>query len=63
LTNNLIKAFAEHDDGVAFVDTDQAMLGWDEQPRRELFVPDGLHLTPDGYQLWTALLRPLLVAR
>jgi lysophospholipase L1-like esterase len=61
LANGLIKAFAEHDDGVAFVDVDQAMLGWDEQPRRELFVPDGLHLTPEGYQVWTALLRPLLV--
>ena len=63
LANALIKGFAEHDPGVAFVDIDQAMLGWDEQPRRELFVPDGLHLTADGYQLWTTLLRPLLVAR
>ena len=63
LANALIKAFAEHDDGVAFVDVDHAMLGWDEQPRPELFVPDGLHLTPDGYQLWTTLLRPLLGAR
>jgi lysophospholipase L1-like esterase len=62
LANALIRAYATHDDGVAFVDVDQAMLGWDEQPRPELYVPDGLHLTPEGYQLWTALLRPLLVS-
>jgi hypothetical protein len=28
------------------VDTDNAMLGWDEKPRKELYVADGLHLTP-----------------
>jgi lysophospholipase L1-like esterase len=61
LANALIRGFAEHDDGVAFVDVDQAMLGWDETPRSELFVPDGLHLTPHGYELWSALLRPLLL--
>jgi lysophospholipase L1-like esterase len=61
LANALIRAYATHDDGVAFVDVDNAMLGWDEQPRRELFVSDGLHLTPEGYGVWTMLLRPLLV--
>jgi lysophospholipase L1-like esterase len=62
LTNDMIRAYATHDDRVAFLDIDNAMLGWDEQPRPELFVPDGLHLTPAGYQLWTTLLRPLLAA-
>ncbi len=60
LVNSLIRAQAVHDDGVAFVDVDNAMLGWDERPRRELFVSDGLHLTPAAYDLWAALLRPLL---
>jgi lysophospholipase L1-like esterase len=63
LANALIRAYALHDDNLAFVDVDQAMLGWDETPRPELFVPDGLHLTPYGYELWSALLRPLLTAR
>ena len=26
------------------------MLGWDEKPRPELFVADGLHLSAEGYQ-------------
>jgi lysophospholipase L1-like esterase len=63
LANEIIRRYAEHDDNVAFVDVDQAMLGWDEKPRPELFVEDGLHLTPEGYELWSALLRPLLRAR
>ena len=63
VANEMIRAYAEHDDDIAFLDVDQAMLGWDEKPRSELFVEDGLHLTPEGYELWSALLRPLLRAR
>ena len=63
LANEIIRGYAEHDDNIAFVDVDHAMLGWDETPRRELFVADGLHLTAHGYELWSALLRPLLDAR
>jgi lysophospholipase L1-like esterase len=58
--NALIRAYCEHDDRVAYVDVDDAMLGWDEKPRPELFIADGLHLTADGYQIWTFLVRPFL---
>ena len=60
LANQVIRAICERDDRLAFVDFDGLMLGWDEKPRRELFVDDGLHLSPQGYQLWTAWLRPYL---
>lgn len=59
--NAMIRAFCERDDRVAFVDVDHAMLGWDEKPRPELFVQDGLHLTPQGYQILNALVRPFLL--
>ncbi len=40
---------------------------WDvasyEKPRRDLYVEDGLHLSPQGYQLWTTVLKPYLVQR
>ena len=61
MTNEMIRAFCGRDDRVAYLDVDGVMLGWDEKPRRELFANDGLHLSPQGYQLWTILLRPLLV--
>jgi lysophospholipase L1-like esterase len=58
--NAMLRAFCERDDRVAYMDVDGPMLGWDEKPRRELFVEDGLHMSPEGYRLWTTLLRPLI---
>jgi lysophospholipase L1-like esterase len=58
--NAIIRAYCERDDRLAFIDFDTLMLGFDERPRRELFVEDGLHLSPQGYQLWTNAIRPLL---
>ncbi len=60
--NALVRAICARDDRLAFLDIDGVMLGWDEKPRPELFVEDGLHLSAGGYELWTVLLRPLLIA-
>jgi lysophospholipase L1-like esterase len=59
--NDIIRAICAKDDRLAFLDLDNLMLGWDEKPRRDLYVEDGLHLTPLGYQVWTAVVRPYLV--
>ena len=37
-----------------------SMIGKDGTPKPELFVEDGLHMTPEGYKVWTAILRPHL---
>jgi lysophospholipase L1-like esterase len=58
--NAQIRRFAETDERIAFIDVDGPMLGWNERPRADLFVEDGLHLSPKGYELWTALVRPFL---
>jgi lysophospholipase L1-like esterase len=58
--NTMVRAFAERDDRIGFIDVDQVMLGWDERPRRELYVEDGLHLSAEGYRIWTMLVRPYL---
>jgi len=60
MANAMLARFC--DDRLAFIDFDTLMLGWDEKPRRELFVEDGLHLSPQGYQIWTTVLRPWLTA-
>ena len=62
MSNAIMRAYCERDDRIGFIDFDTLMLGWDEKPRRELFVEDGLHLSPQGYQLWTTVLRPWLTA-
>src|SRR5687767_6764779 len=61
VANVMIRAICERDDRLGFLDFDDMMLGWDETPRRELFVEDGLHLSPQGYHLWTAIIRPFLM--
>ena len=58
--NAQIRRFAETDERIAFIDVDGPMLGWNERPRADLFVEDGLHLSAKGYELWTALVRPFL---
>lgn len=58
--NALVRADAQRDERLGFVDVDGPMLGWDEKPRQDLFVADGLHMTPKGYEVWTALVRPFV---
>ena len=58
--NQLIKQFSAADSRLAFVDVDLPMLGNDSTPRPELFQEDGLHLSAEGYALWTKLVRPHL---
>jgi lysophospholipase L1-like esterase len=61
--NALVREFAAGDDRLGYIDVDGPMLGWDEKPRKDLFVQDGLHMTPKGYELWTVLVRPFLASQ
>lgn len=58
--NALVREYCAADDRLGFIDVDGPMLGWDEKPRKDLFVADGLHMTAKGYEVWTALVRPFL---
>jgi len=58
--NRLIKAVTAADQRLEYVDIDTPMIGDDGQPRKELFVKDGLHLSTEGYELWTKLVLPHL---
>ncbi len=59
--NALLAAFAEEDGRRRWVDV--ATSAFDSRGRRrtELYLADGLHLSPAGYALWTGLLRPRLL--
>jgi len=57
-TNELIATFCQTDERLNFVDVWKPMLDEDGKPRRDLFVKDGLHLSHQGYQLWTKLVLP-----
>lgn len=58
--NALVRAFCEKTPGLVFVDVVPVMLGADGTPIPELFVKDGLHMTPKGYELWNAEVRKAL---
>jgi lysophospholipase L1-like esterase len=60
--NALIADFAKQDPHMTFFEMGACLLGSDGKPRPELFLPDGLHLNAQGYELWTAILKPLLGA-
>lgn len=55
-----IRAFSEKNDRLEYIDIDAPMLGDDGRPRKELFVADGLHLSPAGYELWNGIVKPYL---
>jgi lysophospholipase L1-like esterase len=58
--NALVRSSCEADPRLAFIDVDGPMIGWDGRPREDLFVSDGLHLSEQGYELWTVLTRPFV---
>jgi lysophospholipase L1-like esterase len=51
--NEMIEADCKKDAHLLYVDVAGLMLDADGKPRRELFVKDGLHLSPAGYKLWS----------
>lgn len=60
--NATIRAFSATQRDVAFVDVFTPMLTPAGRPRPELFLPDSLHMTRAGYELWTSLVRPAVAA-
>jgi lysophospholipase L1-like esterase len=58
--NAMVKEYCAKHPNLAFVDIEQQMLGADGKPNPALLVEDGLHMTPAGYKIWTAALKPLL---
>ncbi len=54
--NALVRAYAEADPTVDYIDVFTPMLDKDGQPREELFLPDGLHLNDTGYSLWRSVI-------
>jgi lysophospholipase L1-like esterase len=58
--NAQIQAFAAQRNDLRYVDVSPAMLA--EGVPKDIYVADGLHMTPEGYRLWTAVIRPVVEA-
>lgn len=59
--NARVKAMADRRDDLAFIDVVPTMLKEDGAPK-DIFRADGLHMTPEGYKLWTPLVEAALDA-
>ena len=59
-TNRLIEDYAQKKKNLIFIDVFTPMLNSNSEPRKELFVSDGLHLNAAGYELWASIIRPYL---
>ena len=60
-TNALLKARAEADPRLTFIDIATPMLGDDGKPIEGIFIPDMLHMNGAGYDIWRDTVRPVLV--
>lgn len=47
---------------LSFIDPHSELLTADDQPQPRLLRSDGLHFNADGYKMWTALIKPRVLA-
>jgi len=59
--NGMIEALAGQRNDLAYVDVVSVMLKTDGTPK-DIYVEDDLHMTPDGYALWTPIVDAALDA-
>jgi len=60
VANQLIRDYIATDPKLAYIDVFTPMLDASGQPRRELFLEDGLHMNAKGYAIWKDLIAPVI---
>ncbi len=58
--NTLIEKYSRYQSDLKYIETFDMVLGPGGQPRPELFAPDRLHLSAEGYRLLAERVRPFL---
>ena len=61
--NQRIRAYAETEPLIDYLDIATPMLGADGKPMTTLFLQDGLHLNPQGYAVWKKVMAPWVQAK
>ena len=59
-TNHLLEVECAQYPWMRFLDTTKALLGPDGRPRAECFIPNDIHMTPEGYAVWKSVVAPAL---
>lgn len=58
--NKKIAAFMKKQSNAEFINITKVMQDADGKVRKDLFVEDMLHMTPEGYKLWTSVMKPYM---
>ncbi|MDO9274624.1 MAG: GDSL-type esterase/lipase family protein [Lutibacter sp.] len=58
--NTMINEYLNTKSNATFVDIFSPMIDLNGKPSEKWFMDDGLHLTDEGYQLWTKILAPYI---
>ena len=58
--NTMINEYLNTKSNAHFVDIFSPMIGTEGKPYKKWFIEDGLHMTKEGYQLWTKILTPYI---
>ena len=58
--NTMINEFLNTKSNAFFVDIFSPMIGLEGKPQKKWFIEDGLHMTDEGYELWTKILGPFI---
>ena len=58
--NDHIEDLAKEDPDLFVINVSETMFTEDGKPRRELYIPDMLHMNPRGYAIWTGKVRDIL---
>ncbi len=57
LSNQLLLEYAESKEAVNFVDISSSMIGESGRLKDDIFIGDGMHLNPLGYELWDPIIK------
>ena len=60
-TNLLLKLECAEQPWIRFIDTTTPLLGADGKPRPEFFIPNDVHMTPEGYKAWADAIAPIVL--
>jgi len=58
--NMRIQDYSDGNPVLYYADIATPMLGSNGEPKPELFISDGLHLSSEGYDLWTQIIAPII---
>lgn len=60
-TSRLVEEHVKTDKRLKYINTHDAMLGPDGQPKPDIFLADQLHMNPKGYVIWKEIVGPYLL--